>query len=428
MMWENFRNVFRIPEVRKRILFTLGIFLVYRVGAYIPIPGINIEALSQSTLFQTGTFGLMNIFAGGALRRMSIFSLGVMPYIMASIIFQLLTVAIPRLEEIARQGEEGRQKINQWTRYFTIPIAVIQGLGLIYMVQSMNEGAFVFTQGALFIIPGVITLVAGTIFVVWLGEKITERGIGNGISLIIFINIIAQLPTVMGNIVRILRTGQLTPFTLFFFAVMAILIIAAVVVIYQAERRIPIRYARRVVGRRVYGGQSTYLPIRVGGVGVIAIIFAISLLMLPATLAQFIPHPFTQAVARWLSPGNAFYYVLYALAVIFFTFFYTAVVFNPVQVADNMRKYGGFVPGLRPGKPTVAHITAILTRVTFVGAIFFAIIAILPPLVNQKFLYNSVPFGGTSILIAVGVALDTVQQLESHLLMRHYKGFIRRGS
>jgi len=427
-MWGNFQNIFRIPEVRRRILFTLGIFLVYRLGSFIPVPGINIDALSRSTLFQTGTFGLMNIFAGGALRRMSIFSLGVMPYIMASIILQLLTIAIPRLEELAKQGEEGRQKINQYTRYLTLPIAAVQGLGLIYMIESMNEGAFVFTQGLAFVVPGIITLIAGTVFVTWLGEKITERGIGNGISLIIFIGIVAQLPTTIGNIIRILRTGQLTPFVLFLFSIMAVLIIAAVVVIYQGERRIPIRYARRVVGRKTYGGQSTYLPMRVGGVGVIAIIFALSLLMLPATLARFIPHPFTQMIAQWLSPGNALYYVLYALAVIFFTFFYTAVVFNPVQVADNMRKYGGFVPGLRPGKPTVEYITAILTRITFIGAIFFAAIAILPPLINEKFLFNSVPFGGTSILIAVGVALDTVQQLESHLLMRHYKGFIRKGS
>jgi len=427
-MWGNFQNIFRIPEVRRRILFTLGIFLVYRLGSFIPVPGINIDALSRSTLFQTGTFGLMNIFAGGALRRMSIFSLGVMPYIMASIIFQLLTIAVPSLEELAKQGEEGRQRINQYTRYFTLPIAAVQGLGLIYMIESMNEGAFVFTQGLAFIVPGVITLIAGTVFVTWLGEKITERGIGNGISLIIFIGIVAQLPTTIGNILRILRTGQLTPFVLFLFSVMAVFIIGAVVVIYQGERRIPIRYARRVVGRKIYGGQSTYLPMRVGGVGVIAIIFALSLLMLPATLARFIPYPFAQTIAQWLSPGNALYYVLYALAVIFFTFFYTAVVFNPVQVADNMRKYGGFVPGLRPGKPTAEYITAILTRITFVGAIFFAAIAILPPLINEKFLFNSVPFGGTSILIAVGVALDTVQQLESHLLMRHYKGFIRKGS
>jgi len=427
-MWGNFQNIFRIPEVRRRILFTLGIFLVYRLGSFIPVPGINMDALSRSTLFQTGTFGLMNIFAGGALRRMSIFSLGVMPYIMASIIFQLLTIAIPRLEELAKQGEEGRQRINQYTRYFALPIAAVQGLGLIYMIESMNEGAFVFTQGLAFIVPGVITLIAGTVFVTWLGEKITERGIGNGISLIIFIGIVAQLPATIGNILRILRTGQLTPFVLFLFSIMAVLIIGAVVVIYQGERRIPIRYARRVVGRKIYGGQSTYLPMRVGGVGVIAIIFALSLLMLPATLARFIPYPFAQTIAQWLSPGNALYYVLYALAVIFFTFFYTAVVFNPVQVADNMRKYGGFVPGLRPGKPTAEYITAILTRITFVGAIFFAAIAILPPLINEKFLFNSVPFGGTSILIAVGVALDTIQQLESHLLMRHYKGFIRKGS
>jgi len=259
----------------------------------------------------------------------------------------------------------------------------------------------------------------------WLGEKITERGIGNGISMIIFAGIVAQMRPAAGNIWRIAQTGQLAPFALFVFAVIAVLATAAVVLIYQAERRIPIRYARRVVGRRVYGGQMTYLPIRIGGVGVIAIIFAISVLLLPSTVARFIPLPFMQTVANMLSPGSILYYALYALAVIFFTFFYTAVVFNPVEVAENMRKYGGFIPGLRPGRPTAEYITGVLTRVTFVGALFFALIAVLPVILNQELLYNSIPFGGTSILIAVGVALDTAQQIESHLLMRHYKGFIR---
>lgn len=259
----------------------------------------------------------------------------------------------------------------------------------------------------------------------WLGEKITEKGIGNGISLIIFAGIVAQIRPAAGNISRLLGIGEITPFRLFLFAIVAIFVTIAVVVIYEAERRIPIRYARRVVGRKVYGGQTTYLPIRIGGVGVIAIIFAIAVLVLPATMARFIPHPITQQIAAWLSPGTLLYYTLYALAVILFTFFYTAVVFNPVEVADNMRRYGGFIPGLRPGKPTAEYITAVLTRITFVGALFFAFIAILPGIINRELLRGSFPFGGTSILIAVGVALDTVQQLESHLLMRHYKGFIR---
>ncbi len=424
-MLDKIQGIFKIPELRRRIMFTLGMFVVFRLGCFIPIPGVNLGALAQSTLFQSGAFGLMNIFAGGALRRMSIFSLGIMPYISASIIMQLLTVAIPQLERLSRQGEEGRKKIMQISRYGTLPIAAIQGLALIIWIQSINEGAFVFYQGWQFIFPAAITLITGTIFIMWLGEKITERGIGNGISLIIFAGIVAQVGPSIGNILRIAKTGQITPFLLFLFAIIAILVTASVVLVYRAERRIPIRYARRVVGRKVYGGQMTYLPIRIGGVGVIAIIFAISVLLLPTTIARFIQHPITQDIARWLSPGSVFYYLLYALAVIFFTFFYTAVVFNPVEVADNMRKYGGFIPGLRPGRSTAEYITQVLTRVTFVGALFFAFIAVLPVIINQELLFNSFPFGGTSILIAVGVALDTSQQLESHLLMRHYKGFIR---
>ncbi|MFQ5835345.1 MAG: preprotein translocase subunit SecY [bacterium] len=425
MMLEKFQNIFRIPELRRRILFTLAMFLVFRLGSFIPVPGVNVEALLRSNIFQTGAFGLMNVFAGGALRRMSIFALGIMPYISASIIMQLLTVAIPRLEELSKQGEEGRQKITQIARYFALPVAAIQGVGLCYWIQTINNGAFVVTQGIGFLLPAVVTLTTGTMFIMWLGEKITENGIGNGISLIIFAGIVAQIRPMTGNVLNILRTGQLTPFVLFLFSIIAILITAAVVLIYEGERRIPIRYARRIVGRKVYGGQTTYLPIRIGGVGVIAIIFAISVLLLPSTLARFIPSPIFQTIAGWLNPGALLYYVLYALAVIFFTFFYTAVVFNPVEVADNMRRYGGFIPGLRPGKPTASYITGVLTRVTFVGALFFAFIAIVPLIINQKLLFNTFPFGGTSILIAVGVALDTVQQLESHLLMRHYKGFMR---
>ncbi|TES87066.1 preprotein translocase subunit SecY [Candidatus Aerophobetes bacterium] len=424
-MWDKFQNIFRIPELRHRILFTLAMFLVFRVGSFIPIPGVDVGALARTPIFQTGAFGLMNIFAGGALSRMSIFALGIMPYISASIIMQLLTVAIPRLEQLSRQGEEGRRKITQYARFAALPIAGVQGVALTVWIQSMEGGAFVSTQGIGFILPAVITMITGTIFIMWLGEKITEMGIGNGISLIIFAGIVAQVRPAAGNIINITRTGQITPFLLLLFAIIAVFVTAAVVLIYRAERRIPIRYARRIVGRKVYGGQSTYLPIRIGGVGVIAIIFAISVLLLPSTLARFIPHPITQEIARWLSPGALLYYVLYALAVIFFTFFYTAVVINPVEVADNMRRYGGFIPGLRPGRPTAEYVTTVLTRVTFVGALFFAGIAVLPVMINRELLFNSFPFGGTSILIAVGVALDTVQQVESHLLMRHYKGFMK---
>ncbi|NQS89810.1 preprotein translocase subunit SecY [Patescibacteria group bacterium] len=424
-MLDKLQNIFKIPELRRRILFTLGMFIVFRLGSFIPIPGVDVGAIARSTIFQTGAFGLMNVFAGGALGRMSVFSLGVMPYISASIILQLLTVAIPQLEELSKQGEEGRRKITQYARFFCLPIAGIQGIGLCYWIQSVNNGAFVTIQGFSFLFPAILTLVTGTMIIMWLGEKITERGIGNGISLIIFAGIVAQVRPSMGNILRLTQTGQLVPFVLFLFAIISILITASVVIIYQAERRIPIRYARRIVGRKSYGGQTTYLPIRIGGVGVIAIIFAVSVLLLPSTVARFINHPIAQTVAEWFSPGSGLYYALYALAVIFFTFFYTAVVFNPVEVSNNMRRYGGFIPGLRPGRPTAEYITAILTRVTFVGALFFAFIAIIPMLLNQELMYNSFPFGGTSILIAVGVALDTAQQLESHLLMRHYKGFIK---
>lgn len=426
-MLERFQNIFRIPELRRRILFTLGVFIVFRFGIFIPIPGINADALARSAIFETGAFGLMNIFGGGALARMSIFAMGIMPYISTSIIMQLLTVAIPQLEQLSKQGEEGRRKITQITRYATLPIGAIQAITLAYMIQNMENGAFVIIRGPAFIFSAVVTLLAGTIFIMWLGEKITERGIGNGISLIIFAGIVAQLRPAAGSISSLLSVGEITPFRLFLFALISIFVIAAVVVIYEAERRIPIRYARRIVGRKVYGGQTSYIPIRVGGVGVIAIIFAIAILVLPSTVARFIPHPITQQIAGWLSPGASLYYVLLALAVVLFTFFYTAIVFNPVEVADNMRRYGGFIPGLRPGKPTAEYITAVLTRVTFVGAIFFAFIAILPDIVNRELLRQSLSFGGTSILIAVGVALDTVQQLESHLLMRHYKGFIKTG-
>lgn len=426
-MLERFQNIFRIPELRRRILFTLGVFIVFRFGIFVPIPGINADALARSAIFETGAFGLMNIFGGGALSRMSIFAMGIMPYISTSIIMQLLTVAIPQLERLSKQGEEGRRKITQITRYATLPIGAIQAITLAYMIQNMENGIFVIVRGPAFIFSTVVTLLAGTIFIMWLGEKITERGIGNGISLIIFAGIVAQIRPAAGSISSLLSVGEITPFRLFLFALITVSIIASVVVIYEAERRIPIRYARRIVGRKVYGGQTSYIPIRVGGVGVIAIIFAIAILILPSTIARFIPHPITQQIAGWLSPGASLYYVLLALAVVLFTFFYTAIVFNPVEVADNMRRYGGFIPGLRPGKPTAEYITSVLTRVTFVGAIFFAFIAVFPDIANRELLRGSLSFGGTSILIAVGVALDTVQQLESHLLMRHYKGFMKTG-
>ncbi|MBC7190256.1 preprotein translocase subunit SecY, partial [Candidatus Aerophobetes bacterium] len=360
-MIERLVSIFKIPELRGRIIFTLLMFIVFRLGAFIPIPGVDIEAIAKTTIFQTGAFGLMNIFAGGALQRMSIFSLGIMPYISASIIMQLLTIAVPQLEELAKQGEEGRRKITQLSRFLTIPIAAVQGIALCLWVESINNGAFVYTRGFNFLFPAVITLITGTVLIMWIGEKITERGIGNGISLLIFAGIVAGVRPATGNIIRLTQAGQITPFTIFLFVLIGIFVTVSVVLIYQAERRIPIRYARRVVGRRAYGGQTTYLPIRIGGVGVIAIIFAVSVLLLPSTVANFLNFPFTQTLASWFSPGSSLYYVLYALAVIFFTFFYTAVVFNPVEISNNIRRYGGFIPGLRPGRPTAEYITGVLT-------------------------------------------------------------------
>jgi len=424
-LWDRIGSIFKIPELRRRLLFTILMFVIFRLGTFIPLPGVDIKAVARTTIFQTGLFGLMNIFAGGALRRMSIFALGIMPYISASIIMQLLTVVSPTLEELARRGEEGRRKINQYSRYLTLLVAGIQGTGLCLWLQSLEGGRLVAQQGFFFLFPAVVTLVTGTMFIMWIGEKITEMGIGNGISLIIFAGIVAQLRPAVGQIANIMKAGQITPFTLMVVGLIMLGVTMAVVLIYQGERRIPIRYARRVVGRRIYGGHSTYLPIRIGGVGVIAIIFALSVLLLPATLARWAPFPILERVSSWFTPASWIYYPLLALAVIFFTFFYTSVVFNPVEVAENMRRYGGFIPGLRPGRPTAEYITQVLTRITFVGSLFFAFIAILPILINRELLYGTFPLGGTSILIAVGVALDTAQQVEAHLLMRHYKGFMR---
>ncbi len=444
-MLDAFTNIFKIPELRKRILFTLGLLAIYRLGCYIPTPGIDPVALSQifSELAkgQGGTiFGLMDIFSGGAMSKCTVFALGIMPYISASIIMQLLTAVIPFLEKMAKEGETGRKKINQYTRYGTVVLALFQGymisLGLQHPAQIFGNIAAnvqIADPGLGFRLLAMLTLTTGTIFIMWLGEQITERGIGNGISLIITTSIISGAPAALRE--SWLRFSPLNPEKrdlslgyLIIMVVLLVLVIAAIVMITQGQRKIPVQYAKRVVGRRVYGGQATYLPLRVNQAGVIPIIFAQAILMFPATIAGFVPA--LKGLSDWLQPGAGLYLLLYVLCIVFFAYFYTAITFNPVDMADNLRKYGGFIPGIRPGKNTAQFLDRVMSRVTLSGAIFLAIIAILPMFISGRLRISftiSQFFGGTSLLILVGVMLDTMRQVESHLLMRHYDGFMKKG-
>ncbi|HEU4928357.1 MAG TPA: preprotein translocase subunit SecY, partial [Candidatus Krumholzibacteria bacterium] len=385
----------------------------------------NVFGAAQNTMF-----GLLDIFTGGALQRATVFALGIMPYISASIILQLFQAVVPYFEKLAKEGEEGRKKITQYTRYGTVVLSIVQGFGIAIFLESMTgpsgQSAVMF-PGWGFRILTVITLTAGTVFVMWLGEQITERGIGNGISLIITVGILARYPIDALNTYRAIQLGQMTPFKLLLILLMMVLIIAGVIFVTQGQRRIPVQYAKRVVGRRVYGGQASHIPLSVNIAGVIPIIFAQSLIMFPGTIAALFPNvTFLQSLSLWLSPGHAVYIVLYSLIIIFFTYFYTAIVLNPVDLADNMKKSGGFIPGIRPGKRTAEYIDRILTRITLPGAFFLAFIAVLPDLLITK---ANVPFyfGGTGLLIVVGVMLDTLRQVESHLLMRHYEGFVKHG-
>lgn len=443
-MLDAFINTFKIPELRKRIFFSLGLIAVYRLGCYIPTPGINAQALSQiftKLLTRGGTiFGLMDIFSGGAMSKCTVFALGIMPYISASIIMQLLTAVIPHLEKLSKEGEAGRRKINQYTRYGTVVLALFQG----YMIsvglqnpQSIFGSAAgdiqIAASGLGFRLIAMLTLTTGTIFIMWLGEQITERGIGNGISLIITASIISRAPTALKEAWATfspLDPDQRTlPLGLLIVMMVLLLgVIGAIIMVTQGQRQIPVQYARRVVGRKIYGGQRTYLPLRVNQAGVIPIIFASALLMFPATIGRFVPK--LSAVAEYLAPGSLLYTIAYVAFIIFFCYFYTAITFNPVDVADNMRKYGGFVPGIRPGKNTAEYLDGIVTRITLSGAIFLAAIAILPNIISGKLRISftiSQFFGGTSLLILVGVMLDTMRQVESHLLMRHYDGFMKKG-
>ena len=373
--------------------------------------------------------GLFDMFSGGALERLSVFALGIMPYISASIILQLLTVVIPHLERLSKEGEQGRKKITQYTRYGTVVLSIIQGFGISVGLESMTSpgGApIVISPGWEFRIMTVITLTAGTAFIMWLGEQITERGIGNGISLIIFAGIVARMPQAVGNTFRLLSTGEMGIFLILILAAFMVVVVGFIIFVEQGQRRIPVQYAKRVVGRKMYGGQSTHLPLKINTAGVIPAIFASSIIMFPATVASFIKVPWMQGVAAAMRPGNAIYELLYVGFIFFFCYFYTAVTFNPVDVADNMKKHGGYIPGIRPGKRTADYIDRVLTRITLGGAIYVSAVCVLPSILISRF---NVPFyfGGTALLIVVGVAIDTVAQIESHMLTRHYEGFLKKG-
>ncbi|TLY18365.1 MAG: preprotein translocase subunit SecY [Nitrospirae bacterium] len=423
----SFQNILKIPELRTRILFTLTMLAVYRVGAHIPTPGINNEELSKFLLEKGGSLlGFLDIFSGGALSRLTIFALGIMPYISASIILQLLTVVIPHLAKLAKEGERGRKKIIQYTRYGTIGIALIQGFGIAVGLEGMNQGAFVLSPGWPFRLMTVITLTAGTAFLMWLGEQITERGIGNGISLIIFAGIVARLPSAVAQTFDLYQVGQLSFVLLVALVFIMLGVVAAIVFLESGRRKIPVQYAKRVIGRRVYGGQSTHIPLKINTAGVIPPIFASSIIAFPATIAGFIQVPWVQSLGAQLSPGSLLYTIMYVGLIIFFCFFYTAVVLNPVDMAENMKKYGGFIPGIRPGQRTSDYIYNVLTRITFGGSIYLASVCVIPEFLIYKL---NVPFyfGGTSLLIVIGVGLDTAQQIESHMLMRNYEGFLAKG-
>jgi preprotein translocase subunit SecY len=427
---EGFQNAFRIPELKKRILFTLGLLAVYRVGAHIPTPGIDSQALAAFFQQTQGTLlGFFDMFSGGALSRLTIFALGIMPYISASIILELLTVVVPYLEKLKKEGEQGRKKITQYARYGTIVLSAVQGLGISLGLESMQSptGALVVpTPGWSFRLMTMLTLTAGTAFIMWLGEQITERGIGNGISLIIFAGIVAQLPSAIINTFRLMETGELNLLLMIFIVGLMLAVVAAIVFMEAGHRKIPIQYAKRVVGRRMYGGQSTHLPLKLNTAGVIPPIFASSIISFPLTIATFTHHPWLEWVSSALAPATPLYTLANVVMIFFFCYFYTAIIFNPMDVADNMKKYGGFIPGLRPGKRTADYIDRTLTRLTFVGAIYLSFVVILP---DYMIRYLNVPFyfGGTGLLIVVGVAMDTMQQIESHLVMRHYESFLKKG-
>lgn len=429
-MLGGFKNISKIPELQKRIIYTFLLLAVYRIGAHVPTPGIDTQALAAFFEQARGSLlGLFDMFAGGALSRLSVFALGIMPYISASIILQLLTVVIPHLESLSKEGDAGRRKITQYTRYGTVLLSLIQGFGIAVGLENMagpTGVSIVMNPGWGFRLMTVITLTAGTSFIMWLGESITEKGIGNGISLIIFAGIVCRGPAAVLNTFRLLSTGEMGIFFIVIMIVLMIAVVGIIVFVESGQRRIPVQYAKRVIGRKMYGGQTTHLPLKVNTAGVIPPIFASSIIMFPATIANFVPHPWMKAFAGYLMPGRFVYESMYVAFIIFFCYFYTAVTFNPVDVADNMKKHGGYVPGIRPGKRTAAYIDKVLTRLTFSGALYVSAVCVLPSILISQF---NVPFyfGGTALLIVVGVALDTAGQIETHMLTRQYEGFMKKG-
>ena len=411
----------QLGDLRRRILYTVLMFAVFRLGVHVPVPGINQTALA--TLFKPGTFfGLLNLFAGGALGVFAVFAMGVTPYINSSIIMQLLTLVIPQVEAWSKEGPEGQKRINEWTRYGTVLLAVIQAVAL---AVYLKNGGGMLHPGWASVFEIIVVLTAGTIFLMWIGEQITEYGIGNGISLLIFAGIISRLPVGIGTLYTYLTAGRITWWNLALFAVLAFVLVGVVVWVTQAALRIPVQYAKRVVGRRMYGGSSSYIPIRVNQAGVIPVIFAASVLTVPLTLTSFTAAGWLQHLAGFFSAQSVWYQLIYAALIVGFTFFYTSIVWNPTDVADNIKKYGGFIPGLRPGRPTAEYLGRVLERITVIGAIFLAAIAVVPVVLMNATNIQGVYFGGTALLIVVGVALDTMMQVEGHMLMRHYQGFIR---
>ena len=424
------QNAAKAPELRKRILFTLAMLAVYRMGVQVPTPGINGEALGAFFAKQAGTlFGMFNMFSGGALENFSIFALGIMPYISASIIIQLLTVVIPQLETLKKEGASGQRKITQYTRYGTVGLSIIQGTFIATGLQSMvgpGGEPIVVNPGTPFVLMTMITLTAGTSFIMWLGEQMTERGIGNGISLIIFAGIVARGPSALVNSIQLIKAGEITLFFVPLIIAFMVGVVAVIVFFETAQRRIPIQYAKRVIGRKVYGGQSSHLPLKINISGVIPPIFASSIMMFPATIGGFVQVEWVQKISAAMSPGTFSYYALYVAMIVFFCFFYTAVTFKPDDVAENLKKNGGFVPGIRPGRKTADFIDKVLTRLTVVGAIYLSVVCVLPTILISKF---NLPFyfGGTALLIIVGVAIDTVSQVQSQMVMTNYEGFMKSG-
>ncbi|MDY0298551.1 MAG: preprotein translocase subunit SecY [Candidatus Cloacimonadaceae bacterium] len=430
-MLKTITNMFRIPDLKKKILFTALFLVLYRMGSFVPIPGVDATALQA---FFEGAreggntlFGLLDLFVGGNFERASVFALGIMPYITASIVIQLLGSIIPYFEKLRKEGAEGQKKLNQITRYGTVGLGAFNAVTITLWLSNLSGGV-VPVSGILFHFTGIITLVTGTMIVMWIGEQITEHGIGNGISLIIFAGIIARYPEGFIRMFQKIGAEPTYAWKAVFAVLLMVAVTTAVIFVTEATRKIPVQYAKRIVGRRVYGGQSTYIPLRVNTAGVIPIIFAQSVLMFPATIAAFFGSGggFWVTLQRWLSPGAALYTILYVSLIIFFAYFYTAIVLNPTEMAENMVKYGGHIPGKKPGKKTAEYINSVLTRITLPGAVFFAFVALLPEIMSHRF---DLPFyfGGTGLIIVVGVALDTLQQIESHLVMRHYDGFMKKG-